>query len=167
MAAVAMASEGNEHQAKLRAQYAALPFRKTDGLEIMLISSRDTGRWVLPKGWPIKGAKPHAVAAVEALEEAGLMGKIAKKPVGAYRYLKRQRNGAALLCEVKVFPFHVGKQRRKWPERGQRTTKWFSPDEAARLVHEPELQSIILSFAGAPLAKPGDVASVTAGRVSS
>ena len=141
---------------KPRLQYAALPFRDIDGVEIMLISSRETRRWVLPKGWPIKGEKPHAVAAIEALEEAGLSGDVAKKALGGYHYLKRMRNGAALLCEVRVFALRVLQQHKKWPERGQRTTRWFPAHEAATLVHEPELQALIRAFADATDVRDAD-----------
>ncbi|MDE2362197.1 MAG: NUDIX hydrolase [Hyphomicrobiales bacterium] len=130
-----------------RRQYAALPYRNRERLEIMLVSSRETRRWVLPKGWPMKGKKPHAVAATEALEEAGLLGKIAKKPVGSYHYIKRMSNGAALACEVDVFPFRVQKQRKNWREQDQRLTSWFEAAEAAHLVDEPELSDILLTFA--------------------
>ena len=133
--------------AAARQQFAALPFRDDDGLEIMLVTSRDTRRWVLPKGWPIKGLKPHSVAAREALEEAGLTGKVAKEPIGSYRYVKRMRNGAAMTCEVGVFPLAVEKQRRNWPERDQRTTSWFAREDAATLVDEPDLRDLILAFA--------------------
>lgn len=135
--------------AAARQQFAALPFRDDDGLEIMLVTSRDTRRWVLPKGWPIKGLKPHSVAAREALEEAGLTGKVAKEPIGSYRYVKRMRNGAAMTCEVGVFPLAVEKQRRNWPERDQRTTSWFAREDAATLVDEPDLRDLILAFAPA------------------
>ena len=134
-------------EAAARQQFAALPFRDDDGLEIMLVTSRDTRRWVLPKGWPIKGLKPHSVAAREALEEAGLTGKVAKEPIGSYRYVKRMRNGAAMTCEVGVFPLAVEKQRRNWPERDQRTTSWFAREDAATLVDEPDLRDLILAFA--------------------
>lgn len=130
-----------------RRQFAALPFRRDDGLQVMLVSSRETRRWVLPKGWPIKGMKPHSVAAREAMEEAGLTGKVSKEPIGSYHYVKRMRNGAALTCEVGVFPLAVEKQRRNWPERDQRTTGWFDAHDAASLVDEPELRDLILSFA--------------------
>jgi 8-oxo-dGTP pyrophosphatase MutT (NUDIX family) len=103
------AEPGQATPMRPRVQYAALPFRQAERLEIMLISSRETGRWVVPKGWPMKGAKPHVVAAVEAMEEAGLLGKISKKPFGAYHYVKRLRNGA--ISQVRVFPF-VAKQRK-------------------------------------------------------
>lgn len=130
-----------------RQQFAALPFRDADGLQVMLVTSRETRRWVLPKGWPIKGLKPHSVAAREALEEAGLTGKVSKEPIGSYRYTKRMRNGAALTCEVDVFPMAVEKQRRNWPEREQRTTSWFALEDAAALVDETDLRDLILAFA--------------------
>jgi 8-oxo-dGTP pyrophosphatase MutT (NUDIX family) len=108
----------------------------------------------------MKGRKPHMVAAIEALEEAGLEGKVSKKSVGAYHYIKRMRNGAGLLCEVGVFPLRVAKQRKKWRERGQRVTKWFDPATAAELVHEPELQELILNFAAAAPIAPKDEESL-------
>ena len=146
-------------QARPRQQFAALPFRRAENLQVMLVSSRETRRWVLPKGWPMKGVKPHSVAAIEALEEAGLQGKIAKQSIGAYHYVKRMPNGAALLCEVSVFPFRVDKQRKNWLERDQRMTGWFDATEAADLVDEPELRDLILEFVkDAESLGPGDKA---------
>ncbi len=127
-------------------QYAALPWRMGKTLEVMLVSSRETRRWVIPKGWPMKGRKPHATAAIEALQEAGLLGKIEKVAVGAYHYHKRLKNGAVLLCRVDVFPLRVARQRKSWPEKRQRITKWFPRSEAALLVHEPELTRLIMTF---------------------
>jgi 8-oxo-dGTP pyrophosphatase MutT (NUDIX family) len=129
-----------------RVQYAALPFRSSPEPEVLLVSSRETKRWVIPKGWPMKGRKPHAAAAQEALEEAGLLGKIEKKPVGSYHYVKNMRNGAAILCRVDVFPLQVARQRKSWPERDQRVTRWFSLAQAAEAVREPELADIIREF---------------------
>ena len=133
--------------AEPRRQYAALPWRARDGLEILLASSRETRRWVIPKGWPMRGRKPYATAAVEALQEAGLLGKIEKTKLGSYHYQKRLRNGAALLCSVDVFPLRVVRQRKNWPEKNQRVTEWFTPAVAAELVHEPELSELIKAFA--------------------
>jgi 8-oxo-dGTP pyrophosphatase MutT (NUDIX family) len=130
-----------------RRQYAALPFRYLDALEVLLISSRETHRWVIPKGWPMKGRKPHAAAAREALEEAGVAGRIAKKPVGSYQYVKRLKNGAPLICTVEVFPMMVSRQRNRWAEQDQRTVRWFPAEEAAMAVEEPELQALIDAFA--------------------
>jgi 8-oxo-dGTP pyrophosphatase MutT (NUDIX family) len=127
-------------------QYAALPWRSGKTLEVMLLSSRETRRWVIPKGWPMKGRKAHATAAIEALQEAGLLGKIEKTAIGAYHYHKRLKNGAVPLCRVDVFPLRVVRQRKSWPEKRQRITKWFRFSEAAQLVHEPELARLIISL---------------------
>ena len=132
--------------AERRSQYAALAWRLGEGLEILLLTSRDTRRWVIPKGWPMKGRKPHATAAIEALQEAGLLGKIEKKKLGSYHYRKRLKNGAALLLRVDVFPLRVVRQRKSWPEKDQRVTEWFTAEKAAELVHEPELSELIEAF---------------------
>ena len=129
-----------------RTQYGALPWRADDEPEIMLLTSRDTRRWVIPKGWPMKGRKPNASAALEALQEGGLLGKIGKKPLGAYHYRKRLKNGAALWCRVEVFPLRVVRQRKNWREKEQRMTRWFPYSEAAAHVAEDELKELILSF---------------------
>jgi 8-oxo-dGTP pyrophosphatase MutT (NUDIX family) len=126
-------------------QFAALPFRvgATGRPEIMLLTSRETGRWVIPKGWPIKGLKPHQVAAQEAYEEAGLVGSIAnKRPVGIYHYEKQFAAGG-LLCEVRVFLFRVDQQLDEWPEKGQRESRWLDPAKAAALVDEGGLAELV------------------------
>jgi 8-oxo-dGTP pyrophosphatase MutT (NUDIX family) len=128
-------------------QYAALPYRAHEGLEFLLITSRETGRWVLPKGWPMKGKKPHACAALEAFEEAGVKGKIGKRAVGCYRYVKRLPKDAAVACSVDVYPLIVERQMKRWPEQDQRSFGWFSACEAASLVDEDELAILIESFA--------------------
>ena len=113
----------------------------------MLITSRETRRWVIPKGNPEKGLKPHALAAKEAYEEAGLVGEVGTRPVGSYRYAKRLGARKCVPCEVDVFPLAVERQLDDWPERGQRETRWFTPDEAALLVEEGGLVELLLSLA--------------------
>lgn len=128
-------------------QYAALPWRLTGaGREILLISSRDTGRWVIPKGWPIKGLTPAETAAREAYEEAGLGGQVSKKPIGAFQYGKRLTGGKVQPTKVEVFAFEQMVQHPEWPEQGQRKLQWFSIPEAAEAVDEPELKDIILKL---------------------
>ena len=131
-----------------RVQYAALPYRQRgDGsLEVMLVTSRETRRWVIPKGWPMKGRKPHASAAREALEEAGLVGRVGKTPIGTYHYDKRLKGGDAVPCSVDVFPLEVKSQRKRWPEQKERSVRWFAPGEAAEAVQESELRDIIRNF---------------------
>lgn len=149
-----MTDEASPQESKEpRPQYAALPYRIHDGVEILLISSRDTGRWVLPKGWPMQGRTPYGTAAREALEEAGVVGKISHEPVGQYHYMKRKKSGREVLCQVTVFPMLVERQRKTWPEMHQRITRWFPLAEAAALVNEAELQQVIRNFAALPEAK--------------
>jgi 8-oxo-dGTP pyrophosphatase MutT (NUDIX family) len=129
-------------------QSAALPWRRRPdgGPEVLLITSRETRRWVIPKGWPIKGLKPAAAAAQEALEEAGVVGLVGKRPVGAYHYDKRLRTGRTQHVRVAVFALEVTEERATWPEMHQREKLWTSPAEAAALVDEPELQALIGEF---------------------
>ncbi len=125
-------------------QYAALPWRYSGARrEVLLISSRDTGRWVIPKGWPIKGLSPAESAAREAYEEAGLGGEVSRKPIGAFEYGKKLGNGAVQPCRVEVFALEQQVQHPKWPEQGQRRLQWFSVPEAAEAVDEPQLKTII------------------------
>ena len=109
----------------------------------MLITSRDTGRWVVPRGNPIGGLSPAESAAQEAFEEAGIRGALGSAPLGSYHYDKRRRNGAITRTEVQLFRLTVAEELDDWPERGQRERRWFSPQEAAQAVDEPELKALI------------------------
>lgn len=135
-------------------QFAVLPWRHTDRLEIMLVSSRETGRWVLPKGWPMKGIKPHKTAAREALEEAGILGKVAKTSLGGYSYSKRLENDSVQMCRVQIFAFEVEQERNSWLEKHERTRKWFAVTDAAEAVEESELREAILKFEMFAMAEP-------------
>ncbi len=131
-----------------RQQFAALPWRLTEEnrVEILLATSRDTRRWVIPKGWPMKGRKPHIVAAIEAQQEAGLHGTVEKTKLGDFEYEKRMKGGGAVDCVVEVYSLRVERQRKKWPEKGQRVTFWFPYAVAAQQVDEPGLSALIRAF---------------------
>ncbi len=133
------------------AQYAALCWRlrKSGRHQVLLITSRDTGRWVLPKGWPIPGLDPHVSAAQEAWEEAGVEGEALPLPAGFYSYVK-DNGSRARLCRVAVFPLHVSRLARHFPEQGQRRLKWFSPAKAAGKVAEPQLAALLAAWQPAP-----------------
>jgi 8-oxo-dGTP pyrophosphatase MutT (NUDIX family) len=134
---------------KPQLQYAALPFRRRAdaGIEIMLITSRDTGRWLIPKGWPVPGLAGHDAAAREAREEGGLVGRTGKAAIGRYHYDKRLPDGSAVHCVVEVFTLEVERQMKSWPERAERRTQWFVLEAAADAVQEPELRDIIRNLA--------------------
>ncbi|WP_370875440.1 NUDIX hydrolase [Methylobacterium amylolyticum] len=138
-----------DDDAEPRRQIGALPFRRArDGSDrILLVTSRESRRWVIPKGWPMPGRKPFQAAAQEAYEEAGLRGHIGKRPIGYYLYEKRLKNLDAVLCQVKVFPLRVRKQLKHFPEEHQRELRWFTPAEAAEAVAEPGLAAIIRAAA--------------------
>ncbi|RWO33829.1 MAG: NUDIX hydrolase [Mesorhizobium sp.] len=137
--------------APCRLQVAALAWRDTGhGVEIMLITSRDTGRWVLPKGWPEAKELLCEAAAREAGEEAGLRGTVSHHEAGRYFYAKALASGEEVPCEVLVFPLRVDKIADRWKEKRSRIRKWVSPAEAVRMVNEPDLGQIIAYFCADP-----------------
>jgi 8-oxo-dGTP pyrophosphatase MutT (NUDIX family) len=130
-------------------QYAALPWRKSgDALEILLITTLKTHRWIVPKGWPMEGKSPQDAAAQEAMEEAGIIGNIAKASLGSFQYNKLRKNGETVSCKVDVFAMEVAHQRRMWADKSRREQRWFSVEEALERVTEPGLRRLIAKFAG-------------------
>lgn len=132
-----------------RTQFAALCYRrmKTGELQILLLTSRDTGRWVIPKGWPM-GTKPgHVVAEIEAKEEAGVKGIVEHEPLGCFGYGKAMDEGLVLPCEVQVHALEVTGSIKDYKEKGERKLEWVSAGEAAERVAEPGLKRLIRSFA--------------------
>lgn len=130
-------------------QYGAVCFRYVgngDQIEILLITSRESRRWIIPKGWPMKKKKPFETAATEAFEEAGVEGSVRKKPIGRYTYLKELEADAVSPCIVELFQIEVKALSDDFKERGERVLAWVSPDEAARRVRELELKSLLVSF---------------------
>ncbi len=129
-------------------QVAAVPTRRCAGgaRELLLVTSRDTGRWVIPKGWPWKSRPDHEAAAGEAWEEAGVRGSIGADPIGHYHYDKREV-GSVRPLDVVVFLLEATEERDDWPESHQRRRAWFAPEAAAELVEEPELKAILKSLA--------------------
>src|SRR6516225_4880960 len=134
-----------------RLQYGALPYRMSSGrqTEFMLLTSRETRRWIIPKGWPKKGKSPHRSAAREAFEEAGVLGAVGRRPVGSFSYEKRLKNGGSVECEVHVFPLEVKRQKKEWPEKQERRVKWLSASKAAERVKDTALSKIIRNVARA------------------
>lgn len=129
---------------RARLQYGVIPYRQAEGrVEIMLITSRQTRRWIIPKGWPIGRKRPRDVACLEALEEAGLEGTIGQRAFGSFHYPKRLKDGSIIVCRVSVFAFEVGRQLKEWPEKRERRRRWFAGERAIELVREEELKALI------------------------
>jgi predicted phosphate transport protein (TIGR00153 family) len=132
-------------------QIAVLPYRTESPafdapIQILLITSRQTRRWVIPKGGLMNGLPPHAAAAIEAEEEAGVIGAACPTPIGSYRYRKTRASGASVWAEVDVFPFAVTEELPTWDEQHQRERRWFSLADAAAAVDEDDLRALIRSF---------------------
>ncbi|WP_167072574.1 DUF47 family protein [Sphingomonas vulcanisoli] len=136
-------------------QIAALPYRTvpSGAIEVMLVTSRETRRWVVPKGNTIRGLPPYEAAAHEAYEEAGVSGIMCPAPIGAYEYLKRKRDGTLRHTTVTVYPLAVTQQAEDWPESDERETRWFRLQPASEAVEEPDLKRLIAGFR-----EPGPVA---------
>ncbi|GAA0626965.1 hypothetical protein GCM10009422_24880 [Brevundimonas kwangchunensis] len=134
-----------------RRQVAALPWRRgPDGIEILLVTSRETRRWVTPKGGRMPGKTDAEAAAIEALEEAGVHGEVAAHPIGVFRYLKVLKRRAARWCVVAVYPLEVYILQGAWKEQAERERVWMSQEQAAACVSEPDLAEIIRRFAPEP-----------------
>jgi 8-oxo-dGTP pyrophosphatase MutT (NUDIX family) len=120
-------------------QVAALCYRNGDaGKEVLLVTSRHTGRWILPKGWHEDGMSARDAAAREAWEEAGVKkGTIAEEPVGQFAYRKQLDNGALATCAASVFPLKVKKMSGEFPEAHERKRE---------MVNEPGLRRILRAF---------------------
>lgn len=142
-------------------QIAALPVHwdKNGKLRVLMVTSRDTGRWVMPKGWLMDGKKPWHAAEIEALEEAGAVGYISDTAIGVYHYDKRLEGRRKVRCRVSVYPLMVDKLKRRWKERKERKRHWFSLRKAAKLVDEEELSALLKDLAKNPqqLSIAGDI----------
>lgn len=116
----------------------------TGALEVLVVTSRESGRWIIPKGWPVEGKSLHRSAEIEAWEEAGVRGKARKKPLGYFSYLKTKDDGSLAPCTVTVYPVEARSLDASFREKGQRRIEWVSCAEASRRVREPELKGLFL-----------------------
>ncbi|NKE45715.1 NUDIX hydrolase [Roseomonas frigidaquae] len=139
---------GGDVVADLRRQCAALPLTGMGtALRVVLVTSRETRRWVIPKGWIEPGEQPHRSAVREAFEEAGIVGDADPEPIGSFGYNKRKPGGVLLPCEVMVYRLRVARLLHDWPERRQRERRLVTPATAAGLVAEPELAALLRTIA--------------------
>tara|TARA_B110000093_G_scaffold145851_1_gene157874 strand:+ start:56 stop:535 length:480 start_codon:yes stop_codon:yes gene_type:complete len=130
-----------------RSQFGALCYRITDGkVQILLITSRRTKRWIIPKGWPENDMTPGESAANEAMEEAGVAGKLKERPFGVYCYEKTVEDGDNFPCIVTVYALKVKMLLTDYPEKSERRRKWFSRKDASKHVFEPDLARLLKSF---------------------
>jgi 8-oxo-dGTP pyrophosphatase MutT (NUDIX family) len=128
-------------------QVAALCWRTAGrSVEILLVTSLNSKRWIIPKGWAEAGMTLAENAAREAFEEAGVTGLVETAPIGTYHYLKQKRDGGGVPCRADVFALKVTRLHDEWPERGTRRMEWVTPEQAAARVTEPGLREILRGF---------------------
>jgi 8-oxo-dGTP pyrophosphatase MutT (NUDIX family) len=130
-------------------QSGALPWRLKRSKkkpEILLVTGRRSGRWMIPKGWPMAGKSLADSAAQEAFEEAGIKGRIEPTPIGSFRHIKQHLLFGRLEVDIFVHPLAVERELGNWPEKGERNRKWFAIDEAAERVDSSELRLLIVEF---------------------
>ena len=136
-----------DHKSDVRTQFAALCYRVVkDQVQVLLVTSRGRQRWILPKGWPMDGKTPGECAAIEAWEEAGVVGKPSDRCLGIFSYAKIIDEDTNLPCIGMVFPVKVKSLKNDFPEAKQRRRKWVSLKKAAKLLSEPELIQIVKTF---------------------
>lgn len=126
-------------------QVAALPWRvdKDGKLRILLVTSRTNGKWMLPKGWLMDGRAPHEAAAIEAQEEAGVVGQANHVPIGTFHYIKLFNDGGSAPAQATVFPVKVTSELKKWDEKKERSRRWMRPKEASKRAFEPDLKRFL------------------------
>jgi 8-oxo-dGTP pyrophosphatase MutT (NUDIX family) len=134
-----------EPDGDLPIQTGVLPWRLASdkGIEVLLVTSRRSGRWTIPKGWPMDGMTLAEAAEQEAFEEAGVKGTVDPSPIGSFRHVKQRLVTGELEVNIVVHPMWVDREFPKWPELGQRKRRWFTPKDAAKRVGSPELGALI------------------------
>jgi len=140
-----MSQTGTDNDAETCCQVAALPWRTdADGkIRILLVTSRTNGKWMLPKGWPIKGRSEAEAALTEAQEEAGIDGTVSPMPIGSYHYLKHFDDATTKPAQAAVYAVRVKSEWVTWDERSERKRKWFRPKKAAQVAFEPDLKRFL------------------------
>ncbi|WP_050525377.1 NUDIX hydrolase [Pseudorhodobacter aquimaris] len=132
-------------------QMAALCLRGTgEGAEVLLIRSLDSKRWILPKGWPMRGKTLAEAAEIEAWEEAGVTGEIEPDSIGNFASFKRRANGLRQRSTIEVFALHVADVAKDFPEADMRESRWFPVREAMEKLKEPELSELIADYLSLP-----------------
>ncbi len=146
---ISRGSDKSSFKEKVFQQIGAICYRSNDkDVKILLITSRRSKRWIIPKGWKVDKMSDRKSVALEAWEEAGVQGRVSDRSIGTYYYRKRSSKNDFLTCAVKVFALEVKASKKKFPERGQRKLKWVKPTLAIDLVAEPELKTVIKNFLG-------------------
>jgi 8-oxo-dGTP pyrophosphatase MutT (NUDIX family) len=146
----------NVEGSDLSVRTGALPWRFTKAgiLEFLLVTSRSSQRWIIPKGRPMAGKSLAQAAAQEAYEEAGVRGQISPQSIGSYKHVKQSAIGEPVTVLVHVYPLAVAQELKSWPEDAQRSRRWFGQSEALEIIQSEELRTAVRRFADEHAARP-------------
>jgi len=123
-------------------QSGVIPYREKKGvLQVLLVTSRKKGKWIIPKGVVEPYMTARESAAQEAYEEAGVFGEVWSEPVGSFEMDKWDG-----VCSVAVYPMHVEKIYENWMESGFRKRRWMSPEKALDKCGNKEMKKMIKLF---------------------
>jgi hypothetical protein len=127
---------------KTAKQFGAVPYRSRRGaIEVLLVTSRKSKRWIVPKGWP--KSSPQHTATAEAYEESGVLGKVHQEPLGSFEYRKKVGRGRQIWCTLELFPLVVHRESKRWPEKGERVRRWFRLSDAVERVNDSKLARVV------------------------
>ena len=130
-----------------KTRFAALPFRRSHGQwEVLLVTSRRSGRWIVPKGRPIKGCTAARTAKIEAFEEAGVSGAISRRSIGVFEMKSRFARPRTKASRIEVFPLAVSRQHESWQEESLRSRRWMTIGQAMKTVHPEGLCDLLAVF---------------------
>ncbi len=125
-------------------QAGGLPYLQDGvGLEIVLITSRSSGKWIFPKGVIDPGETPESTAVKEAQEEAGVVGRITGEALGTY---EQEKWGG--LARIDIYPLAVESLLEEWEEQATRERLVVGFEEARQLL-APSLAEILDALLGA------------------
>ncbi len=131
-------------------QSGTLPYREDGtGLRVLLVTSKETKRWIVPKGYLEPGLSARESAEFEAFEEAGVAGPVARSSIGSYSYRKRRDQGGGM-HHVRVFPMKVERTFEDYPEAELREREWMAIDEAIERADDPGLKKLLSRFGRRP-----------------
>jgi len=127
---------------KILRQSGVLPYQYKNGtFNVLLVTTSSKKDWIIPKGNIEPDLTPRESALKEAAEEAGIKGVITGDPIGSYAFQKKK---TGKICSVEVFPMKVEKEMIEWEEKGKRERCWYTCEEAAARVSNPQLKELII-----------------------
>jgi 8-oxo-dGTP pyrophosphatase MutT (NUDIX family) len=121
----------------------ALAVRSHKGrLQVAIVTTRGSGRWIIPKGRRERGMEDHEVAALEAFEEAGVItSHSAHEPLQVC--LKGRRK-----THLMIHVLHIDRLLTRWPERRERHRRLVELEDLRKWIQSRRLRRAVRDLAG-------------------